>query len=372
MALLGSSLVRLLFISLSFALLDALDLVQSDKKYDGIQGGNIVLDCKFTLVAEDTGTLDIEWFLVAPDSQQADQMIIIYNGKPYPQDGPLKGRVDFVSSTPEDGDASINLSNLKESDSGTYQCKVKKLPGFQNKKVTLNVYVKPAKTRCFIEGAQEIGRDLDLKCHSNEGTSPLAYTWQKISGLQKLPATATFDPTGSILHMKNASQEYSGTYRCTSKNKVGTDECLVILHVVPPANTAGIIAGAIIGTLLFLMVLGILVYFCCRKQKEKKYEKEIQHEIREDVAPPKSRTSTARSYIGSNIGSNHSSLGSLSPSNMDGYAKARYNQIPAEEMERPPSQTPNYVPPKVAGPNLSRMGAIPVMIPAQSKDGSIV
>lgn len=33
--------------------------------------------------------------------------------------------------------------------------------------------------------------------------------------------------------MKNASQEYSGTYRCTSKNKVGTDECLVILHVVP-------------------------------------------------------------------------------------------------------------------------------------------
>ncbi|CAN2387637.1 and adenovirus receptor [Pristimantis euphronides] len=299
-------------------------------------------------------------------------MIIAFNGKSYPQDGPLHGRVDFVSPTPEDGDASIIISNLKESDSGTYQCKVKKIPGFQNKKLTLNVYIKPAKTRCFTEGSQEIGRDLDLKCNSMEGSSPLTYMWQKISGLEKLPPTATFDATGGTLHIKNASQELSGTYRCTARNRVGTDECLLILNIVPPSNTAAIIAGAIIGILLFLIVLGVLIFFCCRKQKEKKYEKEIQHEIREDVAPPKSRTSTARSYIGSNIGSNNSSLGSLSPSNMDGYAKARYNQVPGEDMERPPSQTPNYVPPKVAGPNLSRMGAIPVMIPAQNKDGSIV
>ncbi|XP_075710619.1 coxsackievirus and adenovirus receptor isoform X2 [Rhinoderma darwinii] len=372
MALLGSSLVRLFIISLSCALLNALELLPSEKKYDGIQGDKMALDCKFTLAPIDTGTLDIEWSLVAADAQQADHLIIGFSGKPYQQDGPLKGRVDFVSSLPEEGDASIIISNLKESDSGTYQCKVKKLPGSQNKKVTMNVYVKPAKTRCLIEGKQEVGRDLDLKCMANEGSSPITYSWLKVSGQEKLPATATADPTGSVLHVKNASQEYSGTYRCIARNRVGTDECLVILNVVPPSNTAGIIAGAIIGTLLFLIVLGILLFFCCRKQKEKKYEKEIQHEIKEDVAPPKSRTSTARSYIGSNIGSNHSSLGSLSPSNMDGYSKARYNQVPSDEMEKSPSQAPNYVPPKVAGPNLSRMGAIPVMIPAQSKDGSIV
>ncbi|XP_044140248.1 LOW QUALITY PROTEIN: coxsackievirus and adenovirus receptor [Bufo gargarizans] len=382
MALRGSSLLRLLLISLGCAFLNALDLLPSEKRFEGIQGDKITLDCKFTLLPEDTGTLDIEWFLVAPDAQQADKMIISFTGVLYPQDGPLKGRVDFVSPTPEEGDASIIISNLKESDSGTYQCKVKKLPGSQNKKVALNVYVKPARTRCFIEGKQEIGQDLNLKCQANEGSSPLTYTWQKISGLGKKFLTSSLlhlDVTGGILHVKNATQEYSGTYRCSSKNRVGTDECLVILSVVPPSNTAGIIAGAVIGTLLFLIVLAILIFFCCRKQKEKKYEKEIQHEIREDVAPPKSRNSTARSYIGSNIGSNNSSLGSLSPSNMDGYSKARYNQVPSvpsEEMEKPPSQAPsqapNYVPPKVAGPNLSRMGAIPVMIPAQCKDGSIV
>lgn len=57
---------------------------------------------------------------------------------------------------------------------------------------------------------------------------------------------------------------------------------------------------------------------------------------------------------------------------MDGYSKARYNHVPSEEHERPASQNPSFSAPKVAGPNLSRMGAIPVMIPAQNKDGSIV
>ncbi|KAM5180790.1 coxsackievirus and adenovirus receptor [Mantella aurantiaca] len=353
------------------ASLNALELVPIDKNtFEGIQGGKITVECKYTLDPEDVGTLDIEWFLVATDSQQSDQMIINYNmGVVYQHSGPLKDRVHFASNDPGNGDGSIEIINLKESDTGTYQCKVKKLPGQKNRKMSLTVYVKPAKTRCFIEGKQEIGNDLTLNCGSKEGSSPLSYAWQKISGLEKLPTTATLDSTGSVLSVKNASQEFSGTYRCTSRNRVGTDECLVILSVVPPANTAGIIAGAIIGTLLFLVILGILVFCCCRKQKEKKYEKEIQHEIREDVAPPKSRTSTARSYIGSN----HSSLGSLSPSNMDGYSKARYNQVPSEEHERAtPSQNPSYTAPKVLGPNLSRMGAIPVMIPAQSKDGSIV
>lgn len=90
--------------------------------------------------------------------------------------------------------------------------------------------------------------------------------------------------------------------------------------------------------------------------------------FREDVPPPKSRSSTARSYIGSN----RSSLGSMSPSNMEGYTKTPYSQVPSEDFERTPAQNPTFAPSKVAAPNLSRMGAVPVMIPAQSKDGSIV
>lgn len=95
--------------------------------------------------------------------------------------------------------------------------------------------------------------------------------------------------------------------------------------------------------------------------------------LREDVPPPKSRASTARSFT---VASQRSSLGSMSPSNLHEYAlKPQYDKIPSsEEYDRPPSQAP-VLPPsagKMAGYNLSRMGGIPVMVPAQTRDGSIV
>ncbi|KAG8450345.1 hypothetical protein GDO86_002845 [Hymenochirus boettgeri] len=324
----------------------ALQLLATDQKTIVIpQGDKVVLSCKFIVGPEDTGTLDIEWSLVAPDTQQADQYIITYTGdKMYSIYEGLKDRVHFVSVEPQNGDASIEIINAKQADSGTYQCKVKKVPGVQSQKTVLTVLVKPAKVNCFIDGPQEIGRDLSLKCQAKEGTAPLTYMWQKLSGSSS-PVLQS-DATTGILTVKNASQDYSGTYRCLATNRVGNDECLVILNVLPPSNVAGKIAGAIIGTLLGLAVLGLIIFCCCRKQKEKKYEKEVQHEIREDVAPPKSRNSTARSYIGSN----HSSLGSLSPSNIEGYSKSPYNKVPSsEEYEHPPSQAPNFVSSKYHG-----------------------
>ncbi|TTW73457.1 EH domain-containing protein 1 [Bagarius yarrelli] len=103
--------------------------------------------------------------------------------------------------------------------------------------------------------------------------------------------------------------------------------------------------------------------------------------ITEDVPAPKSRISTARSFT--SVGSQRSSLGSMSPSNLHEYTKSQYNKIPAEEYEAPPSHVPDpppshnpsvpIIPPsRLAGPNLSRMGAVPVMTPAQNRDGSIV
>lgn len=64
---------------------------------------------------------------------------------------PLKGRVHFNSADPKNGDASINLTGLKSSDSGTYQCKVKKAPGIRSRKMLLIVmgeWSKPPNT-CF-------------------------------------------------------------------------------------------------------------------------------------------------------------------------------------------------------------------------------
>nr|XP_057942244.1 coxsackievirus and adenovirus receptor homolog [Doryrhamphus excisus] len=337
-------------------------------------GQSVKLECLFTLDPSDSGPLDIEWSLLSSDNQKEDKVVILYSGDRAYEDyyPPMKGRVHFNAADPKNGDASINLTGLKSSDSGTYQCKVKKAPGIRSRKMLLIVMVKPSKPRCFAEGPTQEGKDILLRCASNEGTKPMQYSWEKTSDNKVLPASALMDPMGGTINVRNASAKVSGTYRCTASNRVGSEECVLYLNVTPPPNTAGIIAGAIIAVLLMLIIIAIIIFCCCRARHRKKYEKEICNEIREDVPPPKSRVSTARSFT---VGSQRSSLGSMSPSNLHEYAlKPQYDKIPSSEEDRPPSHTPRPPPtaPRMAGPNLSRMGAIPVMIPAQNRDGSIV
>ncbi|XP_036075799.1 coxsackievirus and adenovirus receptor isoform X2 [Rousettus aegyptiacus] len=321
----------------------SLSITSADQMIEKAKGGTAYLPCKFTLSSEDQGPLDIEWLLSPADNQKVDQVIILYSGDKiydnYYQD--LKGRVHFTSSDLKSGDASINVTNLQLSDIGTYQCKVKKAPGVANKKIQLRVLVKPSGTRCYVDGPEEIGNDFKLKCEPKEGSLPLQYEWQKLSNSKKLPTSLITEMTSPVISVKNATTEYSGTYSCTVTNRVGSDQCLLRLDVVPASNRAGTIAGAVIGTLLALVLIGLIVFCCHKKRREKKYEKEVHHDIREDVPPPKSRTSTARSYIGSN----HSSLGSMSPSNMEGYSKTQYNQVPSEDFEHAP-QSPTLPPAK--------------------------
>ncbi|XP_026862845.2 coxsackievirus and adenovirus receptor homolog [Electrophorus electricus] len=335
-------------------------------------GGSVKLDCQFSLATQDAGPLDIEWSLQPSDNQREEKVIILYSGdRAYDDYYPaLKGRVHFNSSDPKKGDASINLLTLQASDTGTYQCKVKKAPGIGSRKVLLTVMVRPSTPKCSTEGSTYIGDNVVLKCKSSDGTSPLQYIWDRISGNKLLPATAVTDPASGTISMRNASEAISGTYRCTAKNRVGTDECVLQLKVIQQPNTAGIIAGSVIGVLLLLLLIALILFCCCRARHRKKYEKEISYEIREDVPPPKSRISTARSFA--SAGSQRSSLGSMSPSNLHEYSKAQYDKVPSEEYDQPPSHAPLPPPSRMAGPNLSRMGAVPVMVPAQNRDGSIV
>ena len=67
--------------------------------------------------------------------------VILYSGDRTYEDyyEPMVGRVHFNSPDPKKGDASINLTGLKPTDSGTYQCKVKKAPGIRSRKMQLIV-----------------------------------------------------------------------------------------------------------------------------------------------------------------------------------------------------------------------------------------
>lgn len=46
------------------------------------------------------------------------------------------------------------------------------------------------KTKCYVEGAEEIGNDVVLKCKSEEGSPVISYYWKKLDATEQLPATS--------------------------------------------------------------------------------------------------------------------------------------------------------------------------------------
>ncbi|XP_032435055.1 V-set and immunoglobulin domain-containing protein 8b [Xiphophorus hellerii] len=266
------------------------------------EGDSVNLGCTYTPAAEDKGELDIEWSNVSPDMTQKDKLLLSYAAGAthnyYPE---FTNRMKFLTE-PNQGDASITISGLKVSDTGTYQCKVKKAPGVDMRKVTLVVLVPPSTPRCWVEGGEEKGATVSLRCKSSKGSTPLTYVWTRETG-GAMPATATQDKGGELL-IKNHTDSNTGTYVCEVKNAVGQAQCRYDLRAYNPTNKVGVIVGAVIGALLLLILLLILIWLliiCCQK---KRYQKEAANEIREDAPAPESRPSSRQS-------SRHSSFQSM-------------------------------------------------------------
>ncbi|NXV77141.1 CXAR protein, partial [Atlantisia rogersi] len=166
----------------------SLSITSADQTmFEKAQGEKVTLPCTFVLSEEDEGPLDIEWVLIPADNQKKEQIIIMYSVDRIYNHYYAADRMQFTNPDPRSGDGSLDILNLKSADTGTYQCKVKKAPGVQSQKIQLTVLVRPTRTKCSIEGSQEIGKDVTLKCTSQEGSPVLSYDWRKASGTEELP-----------------------------------------------------------------------------------------------------------------------------------------------------------------------------------------
>ncbi|KAK7933911.1 hypothetical protein WMY93_004807 [Mugilogobius chulae] len=266
------------------------------------KGESVTMGCTYSPASQDTGELDIEWSNVSPDMTQKDSLILSYTGGSTHYYGTwgLKDRLKFTTD-PKNGDASVTLSNLQAKDTGTYQCKVKKAPGVDTRKVTLVVMVPPSRTKCWVEGGEEKGSTVSLRCKASEGSIPLTYSWTRETG-GPMPAAATQDYSTGELLIKNHTDSYVGTYVCVVSNAVGSGQCKYELRAYNPTNKVGVIVGAVIGALLLLLLLLLLIWLiCCCCCNKKRGKKERANEIREDVpAPeirPSSRTTSVRSVL---------------------------------------------------------------------------
>ncbi|KAL2091798.1 hypothetical protein ACEWY4_011596 [Coilia grayii] len=265
------------------------------------QGQSVTLGCTYSPGPADIGGLDIEWTKVSPDVTLKDQLVLSFTGDQEYQLGPpeLMRRMRFVGN-PANGDATVEISALIASDTATYQCKVKKTPGIDSRKLTVVVLVHPAVPKCWVEGGEEKGGVVSLRCQTNQGSVPLTYSWSRQDG--SLPPTATLNSQTGELLIRNHSESFTGRYVCVVKNEVGQEQCVYTLHAYNPVNKAGVIAGAVIGALLLLLLLLFLIWLiicCCNKRR---YEKEVANDIREDVAAPASRPTSRVSSMRSIMG----------------------------------------------------------------------
>ncbi|KAG7216658.1 hypothetical protein INR49_023370 [Caranx melampygus] len=255
------------------------------------EGESVTLSCMYTASPLDTGALDIEWSVVSPDTTQKDQMLISYSsGTKYVHGNhALAKGLSFAAPDPSMGDASLSIGLLSPAHSATYQCKVKKSPGVDSRKVSLVVMVKPSVPKCWVEGGEMVGEAVTLHCQSARGSTPLKYTWRRESA-DPIPATATQNGVTGELKISNHSQSFAGIYRCDVNNVVGAEHCRINLRVNKPPNRAAVIVGTVVGSLLLIIILLVIIGLIYWKLSNRyHYEKEFSNEIREDVAPPESR-----------------------------------------------------------------------------------
>ncbi|XP_040914364.1 V-set and immunoglobulin domain-containing protein 8a [Toxotes jaculatrix] len=255
------------------------------------EGESVTLGCSYTPSPLDAGELDIEWSVVSPDTTQKDQMLMSYTGGTkyiYDNHALAKG-LSFAAPDPSMGDASLSISELSPAHTATYQCKVKKSPGVDMRKVSLVVMVKPSVPKCWVEGGELVGEAVSLHCQSAKGSTPLKYTWRRES-TGPIPAIATQNSVTGELKISNHSQSSAGIYLCEVTNAVGAEHCRINLKANKPPNRAAVIVGTVVGSLLLIFILLVIIVLLCWKLSGRfHHEKEFSNEIREDVLPPESR-----------------------------------------------------------------------------------
>ncbi|XP_027558908.1 V-set and immunoglobulin domain-containing protein 8 [Neopelma chrysocephalum] len=243
------------------------------------QGDSVKLGCPYVLEPEDNGPqgVGIEWIQITPEQPGPEKVFLSYQDHHvnYGGGSGLRDRVAFVQSDPGQQDASIRLADLRVSDTGTYQCRVKKNTVAVHE-VIVTVQEKPAVPQCWSEGELIEGGSVLLRCYSRGGTSPLAYQWAKLAegyGGGRLPSGTIQGRAPGDLLIRSVTQVHAGTYQCRVTNRVGYSVCQLTLSPRPRGRQAGIIVGSILGSLLLLSLLGLLIWALIARYQRKECQR---------------------------------------------------------------------------------------------------
>ncbi|NXP52842.1 VSIG1 protein, partial [Heliornis fulica] len=229
-------------------------------------GGNATLLCTYTS-SEPLGNFFIQWSFYSAKESQLHTIYYYSGGQSYSY-GEFKNRITAATGP---GNASITISNMQPSDTGSYTCEVfspQGDDGQSQKSVIVSVLVKPSKPFCKIEGTPEKGHLIYLLCRCEEGLPRPTYHWYKVHENTLKPVTEQLNPNTGILYIGNLTTFETGYYRCIASNVLGNSTCE--LDLTARHSDGGIVAGALIGAILAAAIICIIVWVLMKKAKNKK------------------------------------------------------------------------------------------------------
>uniref|UniRef100_A0A673JSS5 Endothelial cell-selective adhesion molecule-like n=1 Tax=Sinocyclocheilus rhinocerous TaxID=307959 RepID=A0A673JSS5_9TELE len=402
---------------------DLAQLQLPQKNVEVIQGKMVVLQASYTGVEIQKNT--VVWNYMSSSTE----MIISYVGGSLSHStSQFAGRVGFMHNMPNTN-LSLYINNTRASDSGKYMCQViiPEASGLTGELI-LNVKVPPSVPVCQVKGKPVLKGNITLACNSNDGKPAPEYKWTKTSPTSEIFFPPAQNETAGTLKLNNLSRNMSGKYMCTASNSAGVETCYINLEVITSTN-AGMIAGVTVGCIVALILIILFFFFMWTRRKDT--EEDLANEIKEDAQAPK-RVSWAKSGTGSDIISKNGTLSSIHTGSypqdtqnhhhyphsdtasiltatggsttgyrsqppadatlertLPGYntnptlprgpsgppstnGGSQHTSVPRPASAQPRIPRPPVLPTTVTAANISRMGGVPIMVPAQNQAGSLV
>lgn len=253
------------FFSVFLAVLSDVGAIYVDIREDehqALRGDTVTLTCNFQTKTTPTTVAVISWSAKGTQPTDQEALILTYYSPMKVTDikSSYHGRVIHLADF-STGKAFLRLSSVTVEDDKIYECRVM-IPGDDEGKpadtTRLVVNVAVSDPICGIQGTVRQGENVNLTCHSEEGSPPISYKWEKWHkmGFRRSFMEPTAVQNGGVLSLSDISNETSGQYVCISSNKIRTSTCHINLTVPAEAKpnsflfgaVAGAVAGVVAGT----------------------------------------------------------------------------------------------------------------------------
>ncbi|KAM6238412.1 LOW QUALITY PROTEIN: endothelial cell-selective adhesion molecule [Porphyrio hochstetteri] len=344
----------------------------------------------------------VTWLLQREDTVPF-QILTYLDGVAKVEETELKPRVGFLHPVLSHN-ISVLINATRERDSGQYLCTVNvaddaTTTGKNVGVINLTVLVPPAAPACHLHGSPVVGANVTLSCVSGKGKPSPTYQWKRTAPTSQVFFPPAQDLAKGTLKLTNLSLDMSGLYLCEARNRAGSASCSLALEV-HSTSTKAVIAGAVLGS---LGAIATVIFFTQRvvgyRRKKRDSQEEAANEIKEDALAPKTPTWARRpaadtlsktSTLSSIAGTRQKLYGANPPSDTASILTGSYRGPPPQGGGRPPPASlppsvngvprhhqdppapPTVAPPRCPPSSLARAGAVPVMVPAQSRAGSLV